>query len=224
MKISPILFSAEMVRSILTGNKTITRRIVKPMPRIADVKTCDTLDIMYSKFHELFPDPYGKPGDLLWVRENYRYCQPFGPESLNYQFIDNTTGTPVPDDMCYKVNDYEKWRPSIHLPKDAARIWLKVLKVRIERLNKINVSDAKAEGIKQIDPASVLGSTIPVYLNYMDPDSATDEPVESFKTLWQSINGADNWDENPWVWVIEFEIISVSGWDNVPDLIKMVAA
>ncbi|WP_199748421.1 hypothetical protein [Pedobacter sp. KBW01] len=222
-KISPILFSSEMVRAIISGNKTMTRRIVKPMPRIANVKTCNTLDDMYSKFADLFPHPYGKPGDLLWVRENYRYCQPFGPESLNYQFIDNATGESVPDETCYKIIDYEKWRPSIHLPKTAARIWLQILNVRIERLKQISKSDAKAEGIKQIDPTKILGGTCPVYYNYLNNDTATDNPVASFYSLWESINGINSWDANPWVWVVEFEVLTINGWNCVPEKIRRMA-
>lgn len=249
MKISPILFSAEMVRAIVPGNKTITRRVVQKLPRIsADIHSYDLKgtadkwpDFVYPKC------PYGKPGDLLWVRENW---QPLGfstPESREYCIKFPADGgeitgylsesdyekylTMIHDEIVKKFGQVDKKgnpvpynklnvRPGIHLWKAFARIWLQVMDVRIERLNEISNVDAKAEGIKKIDPDKVVGEKKTLYANYLDQNTATTNPIESFKSLWQSINGYDSWEANPWVWVVEFEVLTVNGWDCLPSEIR----
>lgn len=192
----PILFNAAMVRAILGGHKTQTRRIVKtcrergmqgPVVRgqkgeVATVGFAATAGLC----------PYGQPGDRLWVRETYGYK------------IRSAGGTPhvsiayratEPDAVhCYDCNGEEltmKWRPSIHMPRWASRITLEIVSVRVERLQDISNEDAVAEGIGA-----------PLDIRY----AALDE----FKPLWESINGAGSWAANPWVWVIEFERLEAS--------------
>ena len=108
-----------------------------------------------------------------------------------------------------------KWMPSIHMPKAAARIWLQVQEVRIERLLNINTSDAICEGIKSKKIDTFLDGTIVMFKNYFVDGEWFLNPIESFKSLWQSIHGQQSWDANPWVWIISYEVISTTG---KPDL------
>lgn len=129
--------------------------------------------------------PYGQVGDVLWVRETFAHCG-------NNTFL-------------YKVNGCEpippnKWKPSIHMPKKACRIYLKIKSTRVERLQDISTSDARSEGIK-IDPISRTR-----YMNYVDGSTTYNERT-SFYSLWEKINGKESLDSNPWVWVVEFERI-----------------
>lgn len=156
-----------------------------------------------------FKCPYGNVGDLLWVREAFRYCQPFGPESLCYEYRNGLYSNVEVEDY-YKINTYDKWRPSIHMPKDAARIWLKITDIRVERLQDITEQDAIAEGIEELTPWPEAPDKRRFKLypskNYPVGDhEATFEPVNSFFTLWISINGDDSVRANPWVWVVVFE-------------------
>ena len=184
----PILFNAQMVRAILEGRKTVTRRVVKPQP-IAAVKT------LYQKDGTNIWRTYGSdcwyefrapcvPGDILWVRETWSRM-----ETGQYLYkADNE-----------KPISYLGWRPSIHMPREAARIFLRVTNVQPERLQDINGLHAKEEGCEGY-----------VHIN---PLYGCPETVHNFKALWDStIKPADRptygWDANPWVWVIEFERIN----------------
>lgn len=203
VKERPILFSAPMVRAILDGRKTQTRRIVKPQPRphkgIASVPGdfaffnspgCWTISCKPNG-----PDgwaeensPYGQPGDRLWVRETWgvapgydntppRDLKPHGMK-VNYSADGALIGC--------------KSRPSIHMPRWASRILLEITSVRVEQLQDISPTDCIAEGCR-----GGHGS-IPGYLY-----SATEK--EHYKWLWESINGHESWYANPWVWVVEFK-------------------
>lgn len=225
----PIIFSTDMVNAIIKGNKTQTRRIVKPQPKnveiIAGRQVWDP---------EVLKCPYGKPGDLLWVREFYKPINFEEDEQVTVQFRDGSTRSFYPSDdqqekwveryekLIYKLdkkgklicnNETERfewdikdvpWTPSIHMPKDAARIWLRVTDVRVERLNSISEEDAVKEGVKK---HSDYGST--GFVDYLRPDEALPDvdAIESFETLWQKINGKASWEANPWVWVVTFEMI-----------------
>lgn len=212
----PILFSTPMVQAILEGRKTMTRRIIKPEPHPYGT------EIIYSgkpwnkgkgywhnrfkikddpvayEIASLHDCPYGKPGDLLWVRES------FAP----------TINLPIP--YWYKASADEMacmmitWKPSIHMPKAAARIWLEVTGVRVERLQDISVEDAISEGI---EPAGPPYNNVKKYgwrfKDYVNNNVCL--PVASFKTLWQSINGLKSWEVNPWVWVMSFRVLSTKG-------------
>lgn len=209
MAIKPILFNTEMVRVILDGRKTCTRRVAKNVPyhthRIEPIYEngrlqfncfysayAPTLDI-YADFCMPYFPPY-QQGDILYVRETWGH-----PISLNsdkqYVFRADKIA-----EIGFK-NDSHIWHPSIHMPKEAARIWLKVTDVRVERLQKITEDGAKAEG--EIDNRGLIHS----------PENEYDRihtAREHFIEIWDStIKKSDlacyGWNANPWVWVIEFE-------------------
>lgn len=178
-----IFFSAEMVRAILGGRKTQTRRVKK-----------------YGKLGHYAPCPYGQPGDVLWVRESY--CRGYFDGGTNGYKADWTR-------VAAEYVKEPKWTPSIHMPKEAARIWLRIKDVRVERLNAISEADAIAEGVEEVISEWCVG-----YGNYnLKGDDAPyyDNPVHSFQSLWQAIYGPESWAVNPWVWVIEFEVLSTTG-------------
>lgn len=190
VKERPILFSAPMVRAILDGTKTQTRRIVK-----SEI-VLDWLDA--AKFNPEFvahPEndmcAHGKIGDLLWVRETWRGWVRINPlnESPKYGVARYVPAKLECNKLDYKATsqeDDEPYRPSIHMPRWASRINLEITNIRVERLQDISEEDAKAEGVI----LSVDG-----LFNHR----------EEFYSLWQSINGPESWDSNPWVWVIEFK-------------------
>lgn len=217
MKERPILFSAPMVRAILDGRKTQTRRVVKPQPYVdAQGNACwngtnfgqDARGPHIQALASPLPSsktgrvrcPFGKPGDRLWVRETFQPLFADGVE--NHWETDWQTGEgykisyPATDgvqefiDLDDGLSDACK--PSIHMPRWASRILLEITAVRVERLNDISEDDAIAEGTPGGHGA------IPGY-GY----AAT--PGEHYHWLWESINGAGSWDANPWVWVIEFK-------------------
>jgi hypothetical protein len=185
MRERPILFSAPMVRAILDGTKTQTRRVVKPAPMmVTDHKTAvwegpadSLLKLLDGAGRHC---PYGQPGDRLWVREAFAFClaDKFGP---------------TPDSVIYRADEGNAdwphgWKPSIHMPRCASRITLEVTAVRVERLNDISEKDAWAEGCEGFDDDVTGGKS-----GYLE-----------FAELWESINGPGSWDANPWVWVVEF--------------------
>lgn len=211
-KESPILFSTEMVRAILSGKKTQTRRIMTPIPEhrknfegkggvIGTWFNGWNLDHPQFDIKDIIKHSrYGGPGDLLWVREAWahasigRMVKSSGKKVIVYK-ADN-------HDLKY----YPKWKPSIHLKKIHSRIWLHVTNIRIERLNDISAVDAIAEGIEECEWDEV--NNVPTYRLYDFKNAVTpDGPVESYRSLWQSINGKNSWNENPWVWIIEFKRI-----------------
>jgi hypothetical protein len=214
MKELPIIYSMPMVQAILEGRKTQTRRIIKPEPHPYGTEIIDSGRTWYKgkgRWHNrliaqenplryeiasLHDCPYGEIGDLLWVRETWSHCNhPLRPFMYKAS-IEKQSGLTV------------KWSPSIHMPKEAARIWLKVVDVRVDRLNHISEKDAIAEGVKS--RYSFLFSETR-YEDYSNRDSEWRDPVLSFYTLWESIHGEGSWEKNPWVWVIESEVVSKTG-------------
>lgn len=191
-KYIPILFSSEMVNAILEGRKSQTRRLVKPQPPIdydwlgTDTDRSSGEPIFYAcwegeKFHNV-KFPYGNIGDILWVRERFRKlldCKTGEFHSFDY-YAD------MPEDFHKQYPG--KWKPSIHMPKAACRIWLEITDVRVERLQDISEKDAKAEGSQTAIHSVVKTSA-----------------KNKFGTLWISINGQESWNANPFVWVIEFK-------------------
>lgn len=195
MKEHPILFSGPMVRAILDGKKTQTRRVVKHIPalgwaeawchRITDHAFIDIVGD-YKKYC-----PYGQPcnhihgGGRLWVRENF-YVQPdlwarnHEPQPIHYA-ADGGTG----------LEDYVK-KPCSHMPRWASRLTLEITNVRVERLQDISFNDAIAEGAFQ-------------WAGYEDEHGMRSEGINFYRKLWESINGPGSWQANPWVWVIEFK-------------------
>lgn len=233
MKERPILFSGPMVRAILDGRKTQTRRVVKtPKDCYAD-SIHDAYDIMINEDREAaflcagdqgwnyVKSPYGVPGDRLWVRETWcpiheeyetGHCEPLDkPAGIKWTewFCMDT-----PSFISYRAstsgNALWKWIPAIHMPKCVSRITLEVTDVRVERLRSISVADAVAEGLESktsIGPFRTFG-----WKDYTKgSDAYLLDARESFQSLWDSINGEPrkdgvdiSWSANPWVWVVEF--------------------
>lgn len=268
----PILFSTPMVLANLEGRKSKTRRLLKlkyiPVQDIASVYpdgagtgwiawagravSAEETKIAYPG-DEGFKCPYGKLGDLLWVRENFR-VNSWVPDDGELTFRYEADGAISPflnvdtilsdgeifnryweqscDDLLkagYKPTDEESFvdydykalrlRPNIFLPKVAARIWLQVTDVRVERLQDITPADAIAEGIKSFRPVPGDGPAETQYFHYLK-DKWGPSPVHSFETLWRKINGIDSWEANPWVWVISYNVLSTTG---KPDLTTIKA-
>ena len=199
-KLRPILFSTPMVQAILEGRKTQTRRVVKARSYITDVAD----DIPYEMTeddHQPIKCPYGKVGDVLWVRETFSKIIPLEKSESVFVF--------KADDDCYKdyVEDWQGWKPSIHMLFEAARIFLAITNIRVERLYDISQQDSINEGIEYLG----TGDYGPEWKCYFDPKHDTPpytSPQNSFMSLWVSINGLDSWDANPWVWVVEFKRIT----------------
>jgi hypothetical protein len=186
----------------------MTRREIKGQPTGDQaINLKDIYDHNPEYFHQI--SPYGKPGDLLWVREKFMHL-PFDMineiTGLHYSYFADCDGNSLEIAKEYGF----KWKPSIHLPKSASRIWAMVEEVRVERLQDITMSDAKAEGIKVITVPNVPQDVIP-YKDYQDQNRYYERPDYSFLSLWASINGPDSWQESPWVWVIKYRILSKTG-------------
>ena len=213
MKESPILFSAPMVRALLAGTKTQTRRIFKPDRMTWDANGRYTTYAMrggelsttgsgpFKPSSWLHYCPYGQPGgDRLYVRET------FGHFERNENFAPGCEVFYRADGESLAV---ELWRPSIHMPRWASRITLEITGVRVERLQDISEEDAITEGIERAD--NFFGCTC--WKAYGEPEGADvvcpDDPIGSFRTLWESTGG--DWDANPWVWAIDFKVLSTTG-------------
>lgn len=219
IKEKPILFSGPMVRAILEGRKTQTRRVVKPQPtthrvehtaegvnpyvrtvwgKKEPVEACENMIVScaqerlsqrMSKFC-----PYGEIADRLWVRETFLQY-----EGVNYYRATDTDNIP---DSLLQFENPEKWRPSIFMPRNAARISLEIKDIGVERLQKITTQDAIAEGVPPFDW----------------DDGQSLRPISAFRALWDSINESRGygWNENPWVWVLNFEIAECAeSWHQV---------
>lgn len=206
----PILFSGEMVRAILDDRKTQTRRIADRVAGFGKVRQFGPSDTPGYDYHfrcrrGLWQDfrltellercPFGQPGDQIWVRETWNCLHPASEVPIP------PNPRPMVCSLAYAATESErhaeypntsklccKWRPSIHMPRWASRITLEITGVRVEQLQEISDQDAVAEGIEILDS--------------FDPEFAA---RGTFKELWQSINGPESWDLNPWVWVVEFK-------------------
>jgi len=217
VKERPILFSGPMVRAILEGRKTQTRRIMKPQPSddfqpevgfyhpskidrrsgeyFPGPKTFGASDI-----EQDFPCRHGQPGGRLWVRETWRtHERDDGLDGILYRAddafrqIENTVD--AADRWC-AVPRSNLWRSSIFMPRWASRITLEITGVRVERLQEITEKDAIAEGVEKL----------PDYVLDPAPHRCC-RHIEGYCQLWESINGDGSWAQNPWVWVIEFKRI-----------------
>lgn len=220
MKTKPILFSKPMVTALLEGKKTQTRRKID-WKKVTKQSGCTKGTLGYSEFFQswavydgnngtnisLIDAPNLKKGDVLWVRETWQHtkCLGLNWEDENYGYIYRA------DDQPWE--DYEgwTWKPSIFMPKEACRIFLKVTNIRVERLHDISEKDAIAEGIENFMPDP---DQVPVYRRYTATNAelkkdhwahVADDAQHSFFTLWESINGKESLEQNPWVWVYEFE-------------------
>ncbi len=206
MKERPILFSAPMVRAILEGRKTQTRRIVKPQPE-PDEKyggyhwPSNLARSMVSIRDMASLGPYGSRGDRLWVRETLHHDGKIGDKDCAVYAADGASAW----------LDTWPWQrrvlPSIHLPRGLSRISLDVTRVRVERLHDISEEDAKAEGVVSgIIPADDYGPQRIGYVVGRDDGKCVLYPDErrAFEVGWSGINGAESWNANPFVWVVEF--------------------
>lgn len=209
MKERGMIFNAEMVRAILDGRKTQTRRIMKVQPgtpefglrRIIESSKANENGMYFWSQDDAcgikarskpFLFPYGEVGDRIWVRETFRvHSRATDVATLVYRASVRNSWTEqthrVPVAVCNKPATPEKWTPSIHMPRWASRITLEITDVRVERLNSITESDAEAEGVTDTGFGDLL--------------------VDGFRYLWKSIYGEESWAANPWVWVIEFKRI-----------------
>ena len=203
----PILFSGEMVRAILDGRKTQTRRVIKPQPErvgegwmYAGQYFADDAQMQDYLFHEVYGNgkcPYGGvygdgTGDLLWVRETFAHKDEWTKPAYRADWK-------TPDKAIETMG--AKWRPSIHMPRWASRLTLRVVDVRVERVQEISEEDARAEGVNL--------ATWELHHRRDDSISLSIAAIEEFKQLWDSINAkrGHSWDSNPWVWVVEFKMV-----------------
>jgi signal peptidase I len=222
----PILFSTPMVQAILALIKTMTRRIkglekINENPNewiIIHKNVLDINNIVHFHFYnptlqesKFIKCPYGQPGDKLWVRETF---VPIVIQDHDGNGNDKYT-------WIYKADEFDRdildnledstWKPSIHMPKAAARVWLMITDVRVERLQDISQEDAKAEGVeKWVQMSSYrykdyTGNVVGFWEN-INPVGCM-AAIASFNSLWIKINGMDSFKSNPWVWVIEFKRI-----------------
>ena len=205
VKERPILFSAPMVRAILEGRKTVTRRAVK-FPFIDRAVGCELSG------NEIGPEeirnncPYGVPGQRLWVRETW-YCDHFEvmrgpylkPDDLDFgEAIEDGTLVYAADGLTPYEQEQPTWKPSIHMPRWASRILLEITDVRVERLQDITYEQAVAEGVHRGPLREWCASD--------EGGNCHKYPVPAFRDLWKSVGG--NWDANPWVWVVEFKRVT----------------
>lgn len=188
VKERPILFSAPMVRALLDGTKTQTRRIVKPRKDRDIGCAMAPCELAGEVNGGEYRNAYCQPGDRLWVRETFvkidGQTQPW--IETDYRATYNH-GDRLGDSLGIK----KRWTPAIHMPRAASRITLEVTGVRAERLQAVNRGDAMAEGCPF--PNMAHG----------------DDPRQWFRDMWQQINGPASWDANPWVWVVEFRKLQV---------------
>jgi hypothetical protein len=215
MKTTPILFSTEMVRAILEGRKTQTRRVIK------NIKHCEYRKMEHTapgKYGAVFKDnnhffkincPYGKVGDVLWVRETWQTAEGVVP--------------PIKDKYIYRAEASEidgvtkrpaRWESPIFMPKEACRIWLRITDIRVERVQDITEEDALSEGVEMEAKADLVFSEDPSgesdfvrYKSYTNESQLFLSAKNSFRSLWQSISGKESWEANPYVWAITFERI-----------------
>lgn len=198
----PILFSTPMVQAILEDRKLKTRRVIKPHRKAIienmwiDKDDGDVVVVYNDNYHigekGYIKCPYGKPGDILWVRETWQ----------------NICASPL--QFAYKADGefepYSPWHPSIHMPRVACRLRLKITDIRVERLQDITEEDARAEGILEFSLTASNGTT-KLYGYRPDLPEMAYTAKEAFHDLWDSINKERGfgWDIDPWVWVISFE-------------------
>lgn len=234
VKERPMLYSTDMVVSILEDRKKKTRRMtglemVNEFPDLFDLVQVhyrfgeenpealyatfssdrvpdDKFDFLLAKYNYAQPTikcPYGKPGDLLWVRETWAMETAY--QGHAYWYLYKTA---------YDSPVAWNWKPSIHMPKDAARIWLQITDIRVERVQTISTSDAISEGIKSKTEQKKSGPCT-FYKDYCNRNDWYWSAKASFMSLWQKINGRESWRANPWVWVISFKVLSKTGRPSV---------
>ena len=200
MKERPILFSAPMVRALLAGKKTQTRRLLKPRHDyfVEDGKAYFEPYVYAVPESIEVPCPYGEPGDRLWVRETWCVMNKARTTCVTHGHHKK------PErgwDIVFRADEQHQhrgWRSSLFLPRWASRITLEVTGVRVERVQDISEEDARAEGAEPYEFSRR------VYPSKHAAEEVSFSHREGFHSLWNSINGAKSWQANPWVWVVEF--------------------
>jgi hypothetical protein len=213
----PIIFSDPMVRAVFDGRKTQTRRVVNPQPYLGALHAIDIGDGRW-RFSDRGDGcgagsapvrcPYGRPGGLLWVRECWGVGTRPDPgtgwrDGIEYRadeaYLDGKDLLPLyPVDESVDLDRWSgSWRPSIHMPKWACRLWLRAVSVRVERVQSISAVDSAAEGVGEVslDERAQCGWSV------------GDASISRFRQIWDSLNARRGfgWNMNPWVWVLEFE-------------------
>ncbi|MCY3512434.1 hypothetical protein [Klebsiella michiganensis] len=200
-----MIFNAEMVRAILDGRKTQTRRPVR-FPVLDKNLGCELAGNELAgelSAGNYLNSAFGKPGDRIWVRETFRvHSRATDVATLVYKASVRNSWTEqthrVPVSVCNKPATPEKWTPSLHMPRWASRIQLEITGVRVERLNAISEENAASEGVAQFRGG---------FWKHYQPGWTQHQLSArgSFVTLWKSIYDEESWQSNPWVWVIEFK-------------------
>lgn len=237
-----LMHTTDMVQAILANRKTETRRTrglnainsdpdfykfggLKTKNRLWDSTKEENPNLLATTAIFLDPIdcetkikcPYGNVGDRLYVREKWaKYnSESFDQEDIYAFFVlnDGTIVNNTISNVYMDANLLSPWKPSIHMPKEAARIWLEITDIKIERLHDITDESALAEGIESISEKVITPTH---YKNYLDSNSMMIFPKGSYRTLWDSINAKPNktdlsWKVNPWVWVIKYKVISKTG-------------
>lgn len=248
----PILFSTPMVQTLLAGRKTQTRRKTKLdyINSLADKATygkcLEASEMTYNpapkpgfaaffgnkeadKWYAPVYCPYGKPGDILWVREIFRkHYSEFDSYNVTTEYAADGGEMLLQSDgdgfQMFNKNGTEKyisWKPSIHMPKSDARIWLLIESIKVERAQDISEEDAKAEGLAEVTkddrhfkwglpdkdgfPGGYADNTGWAWADWKSTAK------EAWQTLWESINGKESWEANPWVWCVSFKVLSTTG-------------
>lgn len=194
VKERPILFSGPMVRALLDGRKTQTRRVVKVQPikieRHESFQRAGTVAMHFFGEMRHVACPYGSVGGRLWVRESWALVNAIGSPAKHGDY---------PHTMLYRatcaVPGQYKWHPSIHMHRAASRITLEITDVRVERLNEISEKDCEAEGPTRVDAGQFGMETW----------------KSAYRNLWIDINGHGSWEQNPWVWAITFKRVDEAG-------------
>lgn len=211
-----MIFNGEMVRAILDGSKTQTRRVMKPQPAndiergtFPNAEAYGWVSSLKHKFGSATAHfcPFGKPGDRIWVRETWTHDS-IDAENGSYSPDYRATANGQPLDG--------RWTPSIHMPRWASRITLEITNVGVQRLQSISQNDAVREGLVRL-PASGR-----YCINQGDQyfGGASHDAREVFSWLWSSIYGVESWQANPWVWVIEFRRVEGGQRDRSAPIIR----
>lgn len=236
MKERPILFNAEMVKAILSGRKTQTRRVMKDQPEVIPPEDecgvpgywipCHAGKTMVRNEMMTIACPLGMRGDQLWVREAFRMAKSLDTHSprevadlslsagyknpwapIQFEADGGRAGKWTEFDTPPVVTEAGKLRPSLHMPRWASRIQLEITNVGVQRLQDISSGDAVREGICQL-PASGRYCINPGDQYF---GGASHSATEVYSWLWESIYGEGSWQANPWVWVIEFKRVAPAG-------------
>jgi hypothetical protein len=212
----PILFSALMVKALLEGSKTQTRRIVKPRKSVNFGCLLYPNELAGEVNNGVMDNCPWRPGGRLWVRETWQPAAPrdgtwpdvsfYGCKTAPLSLIPERYQNP--ENCLFRASwqgpDLIGWKPSIFMPRWASRITLEIVNVRVEKLQDISDEDAIAEGIPRFGDGFGRWHPDPDDINYT---GTTKKPVLSYMGLWEYVNGPGSWDKNPWVWVIEFKIV-----------------